>query len=92
MRQIKIHLPAERAQNFDEQRGGSHAVHVVIAKDDQRFISFARVKQTVNRRGHVRQQKRIGEIFEARLKKIFDAADSLKPRLTQALREQRGNF
>ena len=35
VRQIKIHLPAKRTQNFDEERGGGHAVHVIIAKDDQ---------------------------------------------------------
>jgi hypothetical protein len=35
VRQIKIHLPAKRPQNFDEERGGGHAIHVIIAKDDQ---------------------------------------------------------
>ena len=35
VRQIKIHLPAKRPQNLDEERGGGHAVHVIIAEDDE---------------------------------------------------------
>ena len=33
--QIKINFPAEGSQDFGEQRGGGHAVHVIIAKDDE---------------------------------------------------------
>ena len=69
--QIKIHLPAKRTQNFDEERGGGHAVHVIIAKDDQRFILFAGAEQSLDGDGHVREQKGVGKVFEARLRENF---------------------
>ena len=38
MGQIVAGVPAEPAEDFEQQRGGSDAVHVVIAEDDQRFV------------------------------------------------------
>ena len=92
VRQIKIHLPAERAQDFKQQCGGSHAVHVIIAKDDERFIVLAGAEQSPDGGVHVRQQKRVGQIFEAGLEKIFNGGRFAEAAIEQALGQQRRNF
>ena len=92
VRQIKIHLPAKRAQNFQQQRGGSHAVHVVIAENDQRLVAFAGAEQPLDGGGHVRQQKRVGEIFQPRREEVRDGRRLAEAAVEQALREQRRNF
>ncbi len=90
--QIEFHAPAERAQNFHEQCGAGHAVHVVIAEDDERFVFFPRAEQPPDGGGHVREQKRVGEIFEPRLDKIFNGSRFAEAAIDEALREQRGDF
>src|SRR6516164_4748535 len=69
--QVKIHLPTECPQDFDEQRRGSYTVHIVIAENYERFFSFTGVQQAFNRPGHVRQPVRVGQVFEARVQKFI---------------------
>src|SRR5690242_254498 len=92
MREIIIRLPAELFEHFAEQRSGSDAVHVVIAKDDERFVAFARLEETFDGDGHVREKKRIGEAFEARLEETRDALQLAKTAVHEALGEQRRDF
>jgi len=48
--------------------------HVVIAKDDERFIAFVREQQTIKPPAAMfGQQKRVGEIFKPRREGIFQA-------------------
>ena len=87
MRQIGVGLPAEFAQNFQQQRGRGHAVHVIIAKDDKRFAAFVRQQKPFNGGEHVWQQKRVGEIFEARREEFFDGRRLAQTAVQQALPE-----
>ena len=87
--QIKIHLPAEWPQNFDEERGGGNAVHIIIAKNDERFILFAGAEQSSDSGSHVREQKRVGKVFESRLEKMFNVGRFAETAIEEALREQR---
>ena len=89
--QIKFHAPAQRAQYLHQQGGGSDAVHVVIAKNHERFILLAGAKKTFHGLLHVRQQKRVGEVFEARCEEVFDGGNFTEAAVEQALGEQRGN-
>jgi len=90
--QIEIHAPVERTQDFEQQRGGGYAVHVVIAKNHQRFILFAGAEQSPDGGVHVRQQKRVGEIFQPGLEKVLDDGRFAETSIDQALGEQRRDF
>ena len=48
-------LHATYLKDFNEQRGGSHPVHIVITKDDQRLLFGVGAQQTFDRGGHVWQ-------------------------------------
>ncbi len=87
--QIKIHAPSERTQDFEQQSRGSHAVHIVIAKNHQRFVLLAGAEQSLDGCLHVRQQKRVGQIFQPRLEKILDGGRFAEAAIQQALSEQR---
>jgi hypothetical protein len=50
---------------------------------------FAGAKQSFDGGGHVREQKRVGEIFQARLEKIFNGGRFAETAIKQTLREQR---
>ena len=63
MRQVAMHRPAERGQKFVEQRGGSHAVHIVVAEDDERLACGVRDEETFDGHLHVWEQKRVGEVL-----------------------------
>lgn len=88
MREIELHVPTERAQDFREQRSGSDAINVVVAEDDDRFAIGAGVEQTFDRFGHAREQIRIGKIFQTRLEKTVGSVRIINAAIQQALREQ----
>jgi len=90
--QIKIHLPAKRTQNFDEERGGGHAVHVIIAKMTSDSFCSRRGANRLDSDGHVREQKRVGKVLEARREKIFNGGRFAETAIEQALREQGRDF
>ena len=92
MRQINVGLQTERAENLLKQRGRGDAVHVVVAKDDERFAKLTRAEQSRYCLVHVRQQKRISKLLEAWAKKSFDGGRLTDAAIDEALREQGGNF
>jgi hypothetical protein len=53
---------------------------------------FAGAEQSLNGDGHVREQKRVGKVFEARLKKLFNGGRFAETAIEQALREQGRDF
>ena len=91
VRQIKIRLPAEPVEDFEQQRSGRDAVHVVIAKNDKRLAAFACLPEALHGGLHVWQQERIGKLLEARVEKVFDGHRLAESAIEQALREQRRN-
>ena len=50
---------------------------------------FAGAEQSPDSGGHVREQKRVGKVFQARLEKMFDGGRFAETPIEQALREQR---
>ena len=88
MRQIIMDVPAERAERFQEQGGGGDAIHVVIAKDHQRFAAPAGAQETLHRRRHVREQQRVRQIPQARLQKAGGLVRLDHAAVDQALGEQ----
>ena len=89
MRQIIIDGPAERAERFQEQGRGGNAIHVVIAKDDQRFAAPAGQQETLHRRRHVRKQHRVRQIPEARSQESGGLVRPGDAAVDQALSQQR---
>ena len=85
VRQVGADLPAERGENFGEQRRGSHAVHVVVAEDDERFVTLARGEEAFDSSAHVREQERIGKILQAGLKEPADGLRFAEAAVEQAL-------
>jgi len=51
-------------QHFRQQRRGADSVHIVITKDDHRFLPLAGKEKTVHRRRHVRQQERVAKLLQ----------------------------
>ena len=92
MREVGIRLPSELLEDFEEQGGGGDAVDIVIAKDDKGFIAFARLEKTVHGGGHVGEEKRVGEVFEARLEEIRDVLGVAESAIHEAFDEERGDF
>jgi hypothetical protein len=88
MGEIGVYLPAECGEHLSEERGGSNAVHVVIAEDDERFVPFARGEEPFDGGTHIREQKRIGEVFQAWLQEARDRLRFAEPAVEQALGEQ----
>jgi len=92
VRQITMHRPAEAAEDFREQGGGGDAVDVVVAEDHERFAAVARLEQPLDGGAHIREQKGIAELFQARLKKAGDERRVAESAIQQALGEQGRNF
>ena len=92
MRQVGMHGPAERGEEIVQQRGRSHAVHVVIAEDHECLSAFAGSEEALDRGAHVRQEKGIGQILEARLEKARDGFRFAELAVEEALREQAGDL
>ena len=91
MGQIAMDRPTERAQDFDEEGGGRNAIHVVIAEEDERLVLFTRAEKAFDRGGHVREKKRIGQLFEPGLEEAADSRRFTEAAVQKALREQRGD-
>src|SRR6266481_5397658 len=72
MRQVKLRLPPQARENFQQKRSRGYAIHVVIAKDDHALALFPSTEQSLDRDFHLRQQKRIGQLLEARFEKAAD--------------------
>src|SRR5437899_8358854 len=51
VRQVMVHSPAERGQNFRQKRSRSDAVHVVISENDERLVLASRQEQPLDGRG-----------------------------------------
>jgi hypothetical protein len=70
MRQVMLNAPAQYAERFCQQCSGSDAIDIVITEDDQQFLAaLSRCQEAVHSGGHVRNQKRVRQILEPRLKK-----------------------
>ena len=89
MRQIGVHLPAERGEDFDQQRGGGDAIDIVIAKDNHRLAAFARDVEAIYGEAHVRQQKGIGKILEPRLQEARDGFRLAEAAVEKTLGQER---
>ena len=89
VRQVKIRLPAQGAEHLQQQGGGGHAVHIVIAENHERFVLFAGAEQPFHGHGHVRQQKRVGQVFKARLQEGFNRGRFAEVAIEQALGQER---
>ena len=89
MGQVVVDLPAEGAEDFEQQGGGGDAVHVVIAEDDERFVALAGLEQALDGGGHVRQQERVGQLLEPGLEEGGDGGRFAQAAVQQALGEQR---
>ena len=87
MREIDIGLKTERAEDLLKQCGGGDAIHIVIAKDDERFAKLARAEQSGDGFVHIRQEKRISEILKARTEKILNGGRIAEAAIDEALRE-----
>jgi hypothetical protein len=90
VREIVIGGPTETRQDFQEQGSGSNAVDVIVAEDDERFFAFASEEKAVDGKGHVRQEKGVGEVFEARFEEIVNGLWVGEAAVEQALGEERG--
>src|SRR5690242_2464542 len=92
MREIGVHLPSERSQHFGEEGRRGDAVHVVVAKNDESFIPFARGEEALDGSAHVRQEKRISKVLEARLEEAGNRLGLAETSVEETLREQRGDL
>ena len=78
-------------QRFQQQRGGSDAIHVIIPKDDHRFPALAGQQEPLHRRRHVRQQRRVRQILQARPQKAARLVRRADSAVDQTLRQQGRN-
>jgi hypothetical protein len=92
VRQVIIHGPTKASQHLGQQSRRGHPIDVVITEDDQRFAALAGAKEPFDRRSHVGQQERIGQLLQARLEKTANALRIVQSAIQKALRHQRRNL
>ena len=80
--------PAERTQDFDEQRGRGDPIHVIIAEDDERFVLLASAEKPLDGSRHVGEQKRVRELFETRFEKPGNGRRVAEAAVDEALGEK----
>src|SRR5262245_60041167 len=90
MRQVMVHLPAEGAEDFAEQRRGSDTVDVVIAENDESLAPFAGREEALDRGPHVREEEWVGQILQARLKEAGNGLGLTVAAVQEALGQERG--
>ena len=91
MRQVIADLPAEGAEDFEQQGGGGDAVHVVIPEDDEGFVALAGLQEALDGGVHVGEQERVGQLLEPGLEEGGDGGRLSQAPVEQALGEQRGD-
>ena len=89
VRQMAAHTPSIAAQGVHEKGRRGHAIHIVIAIDNHAFAPFPRQQEPFNGFVHVRQQKRIAEMLQARIEKGADFGRIVQPPVQETLRQQR---
>jgi hypothetical protein len=88
VRQVKVHLPAELAKNFGQNGSGRDAVHVIISENDDAFAPFTGRIEPVHGSPHIREEERIRQVFEARLKELKNGIRLGEATIEKALGEQ----
>lgn len=91
MRQVEVHAPTERAEDFEQQRSRSDAVHVIVTEDDERLAALAGGEESVHGGGHVGQREGIGELLEAGFEKACHRLRFAVAAVEEALCEKRGD-
>ena len=88
MGQVTIDLPPERAQDLEEQRGGSDPIDVVIAENHHGFATLAGLEEPVYGGGHVRQVERIRQKLKPWLKESADGLRLGESAIQEALSDE----
>src|SRR5690349_17713921 len=92
MAQIRMHRPAKSAQHFEEESRGRDPVHIAVAEYYQRLFFGVSLEETVNSDCHIRQEKGIGQMLEARFEVIADGSWFGETTVNKALGKQWRNL
>ena len=72
IRKIRAQFPSESLQHFSQQRSRCDSVNIVIAKNHERLGVLARAKKTIDGPFHIREEKGISQVLQARFEKGID--------------------
>ena len=89
VRQKILNRRPGRPQHARQQRTRRHAIHVVIAINDNPFLRVDGLQNPLHRRQHIRQQEGIAELPELGLEKKPGRLHVVKAAIDEHLRQRR---